>query len=386
MSAALLLCSLVAASPATDAFLKAEGLAVAAVAALPTSTSDAAWQRVPPTDVALAPQLAITLNDKDANQARGQRTPPALTVRAASTGKDLALLLEWADAAEDRALTDETDRYGDGVAVEIPVRFGAGKRLPYVGMGDAGAPVLVHFARAAQAGAKSDVIVRTAVAAGFGSLTRAPIGWARAGMNYDAAAKRWRALFIRPLAAKEHTMDAALVPIAFAVWDGSRDQRGGNKLLSGWRFLRMPNKAPDAAFIAELAYGYGPGEVGDATRGKAFVETVCVSCHRIGAKAFAPADLAPELTNVGVVSSYAYLRDSVLAPSSVLVPSLNRNRHYNKAGPRDANGAYPHGDLGAFAAVDASGAPVSKMPAFSTMPKEQLADVLAYLKSLGATP
>jgi DMSO reductase family type II enzyme heme b subunit len=384
MSTPLLLCALLVASPATDAFLKADGVPVASVSALPVSVTDAAWQRAPVTNVTLAPQLAVTLNDKDANAARTQRTPSVLAVRAASTGKDLAMLLEWADASEDRALPDETDRYGDGVALEVPVSFGAGKRLPYVGMGDAGAPVLVHFARAAQREGKNDVVVRTAVATGFGSPTRAPIGWVRAGMSYDDASKRWRALFIRPLAAKEHTMDAALVPIAFAVWDGGRDQRGGNKLLSGWRFLRMPNKAQDPAFISELAFGFAPGDVGDAARGKAFVEAVCVSCHRIGDKAFAPADLAPELTNVGVLSSYAYLRDSVLAPSSVLVPSLNKSRHYNKAGPRDPHGAYPHADLGAFAALDASGQRVSKMPSFSTLPKEQLADVVAYLKTLGA--
>ena len=382
MNVAVLTMLCLAGSPATDAFLKAEAIPVSAAATLPAFADRAAWDKLPSASVPLAPQLAIALQDKAANAARTDKTPRTVTVRAAASATELAVLLEWADATEDKSAPDATDAYPDGIAVELPQRFGAGQRLPYVGMGDAGAPVLVHFVRAEA----RQPVVRTAVAAGFGSLTRATLPGTKAWLKRTDDGTGWRALFVRPLVTGTHDINAALVPIAFAVWDGAREQRGGNKLLSAWRVLELPGRAPDATYLAELAWGYGPGETGDPARGKAFVDAVCTSCHRIGDKAMAPLDLGPELTNVGVVSSYAYLRDSLLAPSSVLVPSLNKNRHYNKGAPRDAHGAYPHADLGQFAAMDANGQPISKMPSFAQLPKEQLADVIAYLKTLGATP
>jgi complex iron-sulfur molybdoenzyme family reductase subunit gamma len=369
-----------AASTAGERYLAAEGIVVSSVAAIPGGVDDAVWNTAPAARVPVAPQVAIALNDSDANAQKKAEAPGAIVVRAVASASDVAVLVEWSDATETR-FDGETDSFGDSVAIEIPVSFGAGRRLPYIGMGDAGAPVLLHMARAS---ANGEVVVRDIVAAGFGSGVRASgIAWRKAALAYRAKERVWRALFVRPIVTREHRLDAALVPIAFAVWDGARDQRGGNKLLSSWHVLRMPGRAVDAAYLDELAFGYHDGDVGDASRGRGFVEAVCVSCHRIGEKAFAPVDLAPELTNVGVLSTYGYLRDSLLAPSLVLVPNLNKNRHQARGGARDPHGAYASGTLGTFAVVDATGTPQSLMPAFATLPREQLADVIAYLKTLG---
>ncbi len=374
-----------AAAPATTAagerYLAAEGIAVAPRAAVPAGVDDAAWDTVPATRVVVAPQLAVALNDRDANAHKATAAPGVVVVRAVATAAELAVLVEWSDASEDR-FTGDTDSFGDAVALEVPLSFGAGRRLPYVGMGDAGAPVLLHMARA---GGKGEVVARHVVAAGFGSGVRAPgIAWMKTALSWRARDQSWRALFVRPLVTAEHRVDAGLVPVAFAVWDGARDQRGGNKLLSSWRVLRLPGRAVDATYLDELAFGYHDGDVGDATRGKGFVDSVCVSCHRIGDKAFAPVDLAPELTNVGVLSTYSYLRDSLVQPGLVLVPNLNKNRHQARSSPPDAHGAYGNATLGTFAVVDAAGQAQSMMPPFASLPKEQLADVIAYLKTLGA--
>jgi DMSO reductase family type II enzyme heme b subunit len=385
MLAALLLATTLgtAATPAAgERYLAAEGVAVVAAAAVPATVDDGAWQRAPATRVPVAPQAAVLLHDRDANAALHLPAPGHVVVRAVASKAELAVLLEWADATEDR-FAGETDGYGDSAAIEVPVTFGAGQRLPYVGMGDPAAPVLLHLVRATDQG---PAVARHVVAAGFGSGTRAPaIAWMKTAMAYRPTDKAWRALFVRPLVTKEHDLDRGLVPMAFAVWDGARDHRGGNKLLSSWRTLRLPHKPADPAYLDELAFGYHDGDVGDAARGKGFVDAVCVSCHRIGDKGFSPADLAPALTYVGVTSTYGYLRDSLVNPGLVLVPNLNQNRHQNRGAAPDAHGAWPNATLGTFAVVDGSGKPQSLMPPFATLPKEQLADVLAYLKSLGVT-
>lgn len=371
-----------AASPATDRFLAADGIVVGSAKAVPATVDDAGWATATPTTIRVAPQSTVTLNDKGANAFRQSPAPGKVVIRAIASPTELGVLLEWDDATENR-FVGETDSYGDSAAIEVPVAFGAGKRLPYIGMGDAGSHVVVHMVRAMGQG---KVTTRNAVAAGFGSLTPAPLGWMKTGMAWQAKTKTWRALFVRPLKAPEHSVDAALVPIAFAMWDGARDQRGGNKVLSAWHVLRLPARAPDATYLAELSFGYGDGDVGDPARGQPMVEAICLSCHRIGGKGFSPPDLAPELTNVGVLSSYAYLRDSVMTSNAVLVPNLNANRHQDRTKARDDNGAYAHGTLGAFAVKDGSGTAQSTMPAFGAMPKEQVADIVAYLKTLGNAP
>ena len=61
-------------------------------------------------------------------------------------------------------------------------------------------------------------------------------------------------MFLRPLSAAGHDLGRALVPFSVAVWDGAGKERGGNKALAGWRFLRMPGMAADPAYQAELAW------------------------------------------------------------------------------------------------------------------------------------
>jgi complex iron-sulfur molybdoenzyme family reductase subunit gamma len=330
--------------------------------------------------VPLAPQRTVRLNDRRANAALAAPGPGALDVRAVHDGRDLALLLEWADASEDRARPDETDRYGDAAAVQLPLRFGAGVRLPYVGMGDEELPVAVHFQRAAD-GATAG---RDAIAAGFGSLTRADLGRARVAMRHDGARGAWRAVLVRPLAAGPLDLAKGLVPVAFAVWDGARQERSGNKSLSGWKVLRLARWPADPAFAAELAWGRRPGELGDAARGKQLVQSMCTGCHAVAERRAAPPDLAPDLTGIGVVATPAYLRDSIVSPSAVVLAGPNPARHQDRAAPRDASGGFAPAAGLAWWRKDPAGKKVSRMPAYAALPPQDVAAMVAYLVTLGA--
>ena len=378
-----LLLSAAAAAPASEAFLERETIEVREVPApLPADPAAALWGGLPAKALLAAPQRTIRLHDRTANQALEDARPRAIRARAATDGVDLALVLDWDDATEDRTSPDATDAFGDAAAVEIPLRFGAGVRLPYVGMGDEQQKVAVYLQRAGAEG----TVAREAVAAGFGSLTRADLGPARLAMRYDARARTWRALFVRPLAAAGHDLRRGLVPFSVAVWDGARQERGGNKALTAWKFLRLPGTALDSAYLAELSWGHAPGDLGDPARGKELVEGSCLPCHAVGAQRIAPPGLAPDLSSIGAISTPGYLRESLVSPSAVIVPSPNPAQHQDRSAKPDARGAWPDDEGYIWYRREKEGRRTSTMPDFGSMPKEDLAAVVAYLMTLGAEP
>ena len=362
------------------AFLASEAVEAREVAGpLPADPADAFWDGLPAAAVAAAPQRTLWLNDRQANQALAAAGPRALRVRAAFDGRDLAVAVDWDDATEDRARPDATDAYGDAAALEIPQRFGAGVRLPYVGMGDEGLPVSVSMVRAGAQGA----VVREAVARGFGSLTRADALGARAAMRYDRARQAWRALFLRPLGEGERGLRRGLVPFALAVWDGARLERGGNKALTRWKFLRLSRYPLDQAYVAEMAWGFGPEGRGDVARGKALVEGMCTPCHTVGARRAPVAGLAPDLSAIGAIATPGYLRESIVDPNAVVVPSPNPARHQDRSQAPGVTGPYPPNEGFAWSRRDAAGKAVSKMPPYPGLPRPDLEAIVSYLMTLG---
>lgn len=361
-----------------ERFFEKETIDVATVtASIPAAPGDAAWQKVPAKSFSLAPQRSIRLNDKEANAALDRAKSFPISVRAASNGREIALRVEWPDETRDTTSSVETNAFGDAVAIELPMKFGAGERLPHVGMGDRKSHVLVDMQRA---GEKS-TLVNEYVAAGFGSLTRTAGGTTKMQMEYDAAHKSWSAVFSRPIELPGHSMKQGLVPIAFAAWNGSGHERASYKSLTGWKFLRFAQPAIDPAYLATMSWG-ADGSIGDPAKGKVLVESVCIACHRVGDKAYAPEGLDPELTGIGAIASWSYLRDSIVNPSAVVVENLQLNRHYNKAATPDAFQAFPNNDAYSWFTTDASGERVSKMPSFGYLSPEDQGNVVAYLKSL----
>jgi len=368
------------AAGAVEAFLAAEVIPVRLHPAPPPQEADApAWDAVPAAEVLAAPQRTLRLHDRAANAALDRQGPRRVRVRALTDLRTLAVAVEWEDATEDRIAADEVNRYGDAAALQFPRRFGAGLRLPYVGMGDEEQPVVLLLARAAAGGG---AVAREGVAAGFGSFTRADAGGGRVSMRYDGRARAWRAVFSRPLAAGGVELRRGLVPFALAVWDGSRSERGGNKALTGWKFLRLEALPLDDAYVAEQAWGYGQGSLGDEARGHALAEAQCAACHLMGDLRSAPPGLAPALDSIGVVASPGYLRDSLLAPSAVIVPSPNPAQHQDRSGRPDGRGAWPPSEGYVWHTV-ADGKKSSTMSDFSSLSPGELADLLGYLRTLG---
>jgi DMSO reductase family type II enzyme heme b subunit len=348
---------------------------------LPSDPGAPLWDGLPVLTVMTAPQVTIRLHDAEANAALERATLRPVRIRAATDGESLAVVLEWPDATESRATPDGVDVYGDTAAVQFPLRFGAGIRLPYVGMGDEDQPVVLHMLRAVIGGVQP----RQGIRVGYGAPPRRRLPDPKAGMRYDPARGEWRAVLVRPLAMEGHDLRSGLVPFSVAVWDGAGKERGGNKSLSGWKLMRLQGRALDPTYLAELSWGRGPGETGDPGKGREIFEGTCTACHTAGAQR-AAAGLAPDLTSIGVIATPAYLRDSLVDPSQVIVPNPNPAQHQDRAKGPGPGGAWPVDEGYVWYAVGPDGKRTSGMPDYAGMSRDEIAALVAYLRTLGVAP
>jgi DMSO reductase family type II enzyme heme b subunit len=253
---------------------------VASRASLPSAAADPAWQQAP---VHIAPLLLQDMVEPRQLQA----TTREVRVRAVSDGSRVAFRIEWADATRDDR--PGPARFSDAVAVQVPSRIEA--NVPAPQMGEAGRPVEISYWRASwqavadgrgdtirdlyptasvdhypfeaaslekDAKAKSEMALRYAparalgntmagprknpvqdlLAEGPGSLS--PAGETRATGRGERTETGWSVIIVRPL-------PAGLAPtvrsqVAFAVWEGSRDETGARKMRTGWIPLALQAK------------------------------------------------------------------------------------------------------------------------------------------------
>ncbi len=95
-----------------------------------------AWNQAESRRVLLYPQ--VTTNPHNIS-----RTRLTAVVKALYNDDELAIFIEWPDgyAAKQRGI----GKFSDALAIQFPTRYGAGVRLPYVGMGSPGRPVGIWF-------------------------------------------------------------------------------------------------------------------------------------------------------------------------------------------------------------------------------------------------
>jgi len=358
------------------------------------SADSALWSKAKFSTVDLYPQTAIEFNDKEAIEANKANKGKKAQVAALHNGSEIAVLVKWADGSKNVQGIKCTDTYSDGFALQFAGATKKAQPLPYIGMGSEGRPVVVHLQKATekvyepngnkdvstqinrqQTGvfgkelAEFDAKVaslantdfeRVFVGEGFRSLTEIKDKSVKsnASMKYDN--KGWTGTLVRPL--KDDYMSASgTVPVAIAVWDGAKHGRNGLKLLSSWVAINLEGSKANNGVVAEAT------EVskGDAAKGKLAAETNgCAGCHQLDKSAPA-GTMAPSLVNIGGYSTAAYLRESILKPSAVVVPGYNRNAHANTP----------------WYTIE-KGKRVSTMTDYSFLDKGTVDDIVAYLKTL----
>ncbi len=116
-----------------------------------------------------------------------------------------------------KELTEATDRFFDSAAVMHPLHLSAEGAWPSLQMGDAGDPVSIYFWNSARGAARMQ-------AAGRGTTKRTGEAFPAQGIYHGGA---WHV-------AMELDNIPSGMPLAFAVWNGSQQDRDGRKYFSTW--------------------------------------------------------------------------------------------------------------------------------------------------------
>lgn len=379
---------------AASAALAADGAITAVKVA---NVNDAAvWANAKFSSVTLYPQTAIEFNDKKANALTENMKAKKADVAAVYDGKNIALMVKWADKTKDVEQCMSSDVYTDGFAVQFAGATAKPQPLPYIGMGSTGRPVVVHLQKATakvyEPNGNKDVgmqinrqqtgvflkelsefdakvaslantdFERVFVGEGFRSLTEVKDGSIKSNGAMVHGSKGWTGTLSRPMK-DEYVNLNGTVPVSIAVWDGSNMGRNGLKNLTAWIAINLDGQKPNAAMVADLT----TESKGDAAKGKAVADANgCNGCHQMTA-ADPKSVMAPSLKNIGGYSSSSYLRESMVKPSAVVVPGYNRNAHANT----------PWYNI-------EKGKRVSTMTDYSHLSKAELEDIVAYLKTLKA--
>lgn len=233
-----------------------------------------------------APSREVALSAQNIAPPFGGGTVQGLTARALHDGRQLYVLLEWADDAPNDAVNGFED-FSDAAAIQFPAAAADG--LPPFTMGGPGSPVNIwqwkavwqtdidsgfatlqtrypdtvtdgyqnegdplnrpaEFVGNPLAQRDHDSPVENLIAEGFGTLTHADTqDVAGSGAWRDG---QWRALFARPFVPADDSLASFEVGtgtnVAFAVWDGGSDDRNGVKSIATYVELTIGEGAAAA--------------------------------------------------------------------------------------------------------------------------------------------
>jgi hypothetical protein len=187
------------------------------------------WSKLPSQRVALnrTPRLYDT-------EAPSELEIPYVDIRLARAEGKLLVLMIWRDATQDTAqiaklpsapaegrphqeLTEATDRFFDSAAVMHRVRLPENDVWPSLQMGDTGNPVTIYFWNAARGAARMQ-------AEGRGTTKRTGETFPAQAVYRDSS---WR------LSMELGDVPAGM-PLAFAIWNGSQQDRDGRKYFTTW--------------------------------------------------------------------------------------------------------------------------------------------------------
>jgi complex iron-sulfur molybdoenzyme family reductase subunit gamma len=395
-----LLSTMVAAGVAATSMMAAEAAITAKKVDADLSRvtfASSVWSDAKFSDVVLYPQTTIKMNDKVANAANADNKGKKAQVAALYNGKDIAFMVKWEDGTLNVQHGYKTDVYPDGFAIQFAADYSNPAELPYIGMGSAGRPAVIHLQKAVRGfyepNGKGNVYYqmnrqqtevfgqelaafdakvkkigsndyeKTYVSEGFRSMTEIKDGSNKSYARLGRAGDAWKGTLSRPMKDGYVDLNAGAIPVAFAVWDGEKMGRDGLKHLSTWVSVKLEGNAGGEELIAAL----DNTPAGDAAAGKeAAMMNGCNGCHQL--EATDPANLmAPGLANIGGYSTKGYLRESLVNPSAVVVPGYNRNAHSNYMWYMEENGKR-----------------VSTMTEYSWLDETTMNNIVAYLQSLKA--
>jgi len=356
------------------------------------SYKSAIWKYAKFTPVMLYPQTTLRFNDKRAKELNKNNTPIKAVIAAVYNDEYVSFMIKWPDRNRNQQQKGQVDIYSDAAAIQFASDYSDPKKLPYIGMGSKGRPVVIHLqkdsVRLYEPNAEGDVAhqvnpnqtiffekdlkafnkevtnlghtdyERSFVSEGFRSMSEIKDGTSHSHTTIGYSGIGWWTTIARALK-DDYVNLNGVIPVAFAVWNGDKMGRGGLKYLTPWIAVKLQSSESP---LIEALHGEIEGDV--ANGHKIAVQSGCTGCHQVDPE-FPENFMAPSLLNIGGYSTADYLRESLVDPEAVVVPGYNRNAHKR-------NAWYNYKD----------GKRVSMMPNYSWMPKSDLDDLVAYMKSL----
>jgi len=316
---------------------------------LPASVEDPIWARGEAVEIPLVKQDFILPH--------GGGSVNRLQVKVLAHQQSVAFQLTWKDATKDDQW-DASRRFSDGAAIQLPEDP---TTLPSPFMGEKGKPVVIWRWRAIgetvlEARApkvyvdyyRPDAIdqsytlparpTEALYAEGFGTITPHPTLTLEGAGRYREG--EWQIMLKGPAPAAKYS------PVAFAVWDGAHEERDGQKSLSLWHWLVFEGGA-----VPPLKKAVDRGR-------RVFARYGCGTCHGPEGQGGVPNPNAqtgptiPALQDLGEKFTDAEL---IARIRQGLMP----DRAEVKGPP-----------------------PFRRMPTWVTVSDSELADLLAYLKTL----
>lgn len=235
--------------PAVNTVLKA-----VRVEKLPGSPDDKLWDEIKPAGFHLFPQ--IFTGEKD-------YTPSLSSVaaKAAYNDKEIIFLLEWDDPTNSMPWDAKAieiaggEVFPDSIAIQFPVGQTKPGERPYFGMG--GPRPVTIWQWKGQETAESAQGVRIIDARGVKDITsRIDAGQVSAIGIYDKG--RWRVVIkgARKGSDKDPVFEeAGFTPVAFALWDGSNNERGGRHVMTGWQWMALEKEGEGTSYFWPVAVG-----------------------------------------------------------------------------------------------------------------------------------
>ena len=193
------------------------------------------WTKVPAESISLGGALAQQQPSRYVRTAWAGKPLGAvrtLKVQAAHNGKDILFRLEWEDETENKD-------HGDGSAFPdaAGVLFPLNGEAPLESMGSPKAPVNAWYWRANLPESEAQNLIAT----GLGTVQETAKNAAQARARWLDG--RWEVVFARPFSVDGDGVKLsprASSKVAFAVWEGSSQERGGLKSFSKrWRELEI---------------------------------------------------------------------------------------------------------------------------------------------------
>ena len=225
---------------------------------LPEGPEDAAWEQAQFTSLYLVPQLI-------AKERHFTPSLDAISVKALYNDKEIALLLEWDDRT--RSLPDnpkaveiaDGEIFEDAVSVQWPVKLPEEGEKPYFGMGDAAHQVNIWQWKS-EASSTAPQVVKLLNAKGFKAVEERDASKAglKAGGIYNKGT--WKVVMKRPLAGGDpqkdiQFTDGRFIPVAFAAWDGSNQEKGSRHEMTTWNWILMQPEASNMVYVWPVAVG-----------------------------------------------------------------------------------------------------------------------------------